>query len=88
MFTIKRTNNVEGITGTYNSNLGITPRSRNTIKVYLDDTQTDSFNLINDNVTVTLDGTTSEIKTIVDLYTVPAIEARDLVSLTVFNNLY
>jgi hypothetical protein len=85
---IKRTNNVEGITGTYNSNLGITPRSRNTIKVYLDDTQTDSFNLINDNVTVTLDGTTSEIKTIVDLYTVPAIEAKDLVSLTVFNNLY
>jgi hypothetical protein len=86
--SIKRTNNVEGVTGTYTSNLGILPRSRNTIKVYLDDTQTDSFDLINDNVNVSLNGTTSEVKTVVDLYTVPAIEAKDLVSLTVFNNLY
>lgn len=86
--SIKRTNNVEGVSGSYTSNLGVTPRSRNNIKVYLDDIQTDSFTLSNDNVSVTLTGSTSEVKTVVELYTVPAIESKDLVSLTVFNNLY
>ena len=85
---VRRTNNVEGLSGEYTASLGVTARSRNSVKVYLDQTLTDTFVLQGNSISIPLSGDTTELKTIVNSYTVPAIEPKDLVSLTVFNNLY
>lgn len=85
---VKRTYNVTGNTGSYTAALGFATSNRNEVKVYLDDIATDSFTWSGDNVTVTLLGDTTEVKTIVDRYTVPAFETGDLVSLSLFNNTY
>jgi len=85
---VTRVNNVEGVTGEYVASLGVDVRSRNSVKVFLDQNLTDSFTLQSNTVTLSLPAGTTELKTIVNHYTVPAIESKDLVSLTVFNNTY
>lgn len=86
--TIKRENNVEGVSGSYTMSLGTVPDSRNFISVYLDDVKTDSFTWSSNSVSLSLTGSTSRVRTAVLQYTVPAIEPKDTVSLSTFNNVY
>lgn len=85
---IKRENNVETISGAYTMSIGTIPDSRNDISVYLDDVPTDSFTWNSNSISTTLTGSTSRIRTAVSLYTVPAIEPKDTISLSTFNNVF
>jgi hypothetical protein len=86
--TVRRENNVEGVSGSYTMSLGAIPESANFISVYLDDIPTQSFTWSSNTISTTLTGTTSKLKTVVNLYTVPAIEPKDTVSLSAFNNVF
>jgi hypothetical protein len=86
--TITRTSNVSGVSGTYVASIGVVPASRNDVSVYLDDISNDSFTLDGNEITIFLDGNSTELKSVTRLYTVPGIEKNDFVSLSVFNNTY
>jgi hypothetical protein len=82
--------NVVGLTS-YVMPLKKAPKSRNFIRAYVDDTLVDSYNWSSaEPLIVTLPSFTNgnQLTVIVDDYTVPAIEANDIVSLSVFNNTY
>jgi hypothetical protein len=85
---VRKISNVVDFVGSYIATIGTVPRSKNDIKVYLDDILTETFEWANNEITVNLNGTSTQLKTIVQYYTVPAIEPKDLVSLSQFANTY
>jgi hypothetical protein len=87
---ISHTANVQGMSS-YEFTLKQEPRSRNDLRVYVDDIRTENFSWSSSDPTkVTLPSLvdSSQAVVILDKYSVPSIEANDLVSLSTFNNSY
>ncbi len=88
----ERVANINQLAGSYTHSLGVSPVTRNSISVYLDDIQTDSFiwpaSGNTQNIFLTLSGLDTQLSTKVKTYTTPAIERGDSVSLISFNNVF
>jgi hypothetical protein len=75
----------------YTFSLRKAPRFRSSIRVFVDDVVTNDYVwTISSPLTLTVSSlvNATQVSVLVDDYTVPAIEANDLVSLSIFNNTY
>ena len=89
----KRTFNVKNETASeYTASIPIKTRAKNQVKVFVDDNIQTAFNWSytgsNTLVSVSLDGTESQISTEISYYTTPAIESNDVVSFSSFSNTF
>lgn len=84
-FNVEREFNVTGGGAhTFSANVGVVPRDKIFIRVFVDEIEITSASFSwdeADSVDVTLDGTEKLVRTIVDYYTVPTIEPGDNISL-------
>lgn len=78
---VQKTFDVTGIQGVYSANLALIPLGQSFIKAYLDNIDITNTITWNGEYSISLPISTEhvELKTIVDYYTVPAIEANDYV---------
>lgn len=91
--TYKTTPLIANVTGllSYTANLSVSPRDRNSIRVYIDDARTDNFTWQSESPkTVIIPNITdsTQVSILVDMYTTPSIEANDLISFSTFNNTF
>jgi hypothetical protein len=85
----KLNNNVAGISGSYVMELPIIPINRKFIDLYLDGSLVTNFTWPGANtITFPLTGSTSNATVIVSNYTTPAIERKDIISLSTFSNYF
>ena len=83
-FNFIKTQNIKGETGSYQFDLGVAPLGKSFVTVKVDEQDT-SFSLSGNTITVSLSGQEDLLRTIVDYYTVPAIEIGDNVMTTASN---